>query len=188
MPASFLKNYPRLFYFNLRCKDGKPHAPRSLIGIRAGIHRYLTSPKVNRKMNILTDAEFTSKKCEAIEKQDMIKLRQHFDRRTPERLQQEVWFNVMYYFGFRGREMIAQLEMCSFNVDNDEKQRQYLYVNHQTLSKNVKASLSQKEFENLANASCMMLLILKVLVQSQYSFSTNRNAHHQITSDFRNLR
>ena len=43
MPASFLNKYLRLFYFSLKRKDGIPYAPRSLIGIRAAINRYLIS-------------------------------------------------------------------------------------------------------------------------------------------------
>ena len=45
MPATFLNKYLRLFYFSLKCKDGSPYTPRSLIGIRAAIHRYLISRK-----------------------------------------------------------------------------------------------------------------------------------------------
>ena len=38
--------------------DVDPYSPRSLIGIRAAIHRYLTGPDVDRKLNILQDPEF----------------------------------------------------------------------------------------------------------------------------------
>ena len=58
MPVKFLANYLRFFYFNLRCKDGTFYAPRSLIGIRASLHRYLTSCEVDRGINILKDKEF----------------------------------------------------------------------------------------------------------------------------------
>lgn len=167
MPVSFLNNYLRLFYFSLKCKDGRPYAPRSLIGIRAAIHRYLISPKVNRKINILADVEFTranamlktmigkwlregkkSKTFDAIEKNDMEKIRKYFDRSSPISLQHEVWYNIVYYFGLRGRETISQLDMNSLRLETDETGRRFLFINHQTLSKNVKASLSQKEFED----------------------------------------
>ena len=58
MPATFLNSYLRLFYYSLGCKDGRPYAPRSLIGIRAAIQRFFNSPKVNRKINIISDQEF----------------------------------------------------------------------------------------------------------------------------------
>ena len=58
MPVSFLALYLRYFYFHLRCKDGRPYSPRSLIGIRAAIHRHLTSSDVNRCINIMKDSEF----------------------------------------------------------------------------------------------------------------------------------
>ncbi|MEL7309423.1 MAG: DUF3504 domain-containing protein, partial [Pseudomonadota bacterium] len=168
MPVSFLNKYLRLFYFSLKCKDGRPYAPRSLIGIRAAIHRYLISPKVNRKINILHDVEFTranamlktmigkwlregrkSKTFDAIEKNDLEKIRRYFDRSSPISLQHEVWYNLVYYFGFRGRETISQLKMNSLSLETDETGRRFLFINHQTLSKNVKASLSQKEFEDI---------------------------------------
>jgi len=168
MPASFLSNYLRLYYFRLRCKDGRPYAPRSLIGIRAAIHRYLISPKVNRPINILKDQEFNrangmiktmigkwlregqkSKRYDAIEKGDLMKIRNYFDRSCPVTLQHEIWFNMMYYFGFRGRETIAQLNMDSFDIRKDDTGRSFLYIKHQLLTKSVKASLSQKQFENI---------------------------------------
>ena len=171
MPATFLNKYLRLFYFSLKCKDGSPYAPRSLIGIRAAIHRYLISPKVDRKINILIDREFNranamlktmigkslrhgkkSKTFEAIEENDMKKIRSYFDRSSPVKLQQEIWFNIMYHFGFRGRETTSQLNLNSFTLQTDETGRRFIFVNHQTLSKNVKASLSQKEFEDVKNA------------------------------------
>ena len=58
MPVRFLSQYLRYFYYRLKRKDGVPYAPRSLIGIRAAIHRYLTGPEVKRSINILNDTEF----------------------------------------------------------------------------------------------------------------------------------
>ena len=102
MPVRFLADYLRYFYFSLRCKDGSFYAPRSLVGIRASIHRYLTSAEVNRQINILKDREFCranavlkamvgkwihegnkSKSYPAIEPSDMTKLRRYFTRTTP---------------------------------------------------------------------------------------------------------
>lgn len=171
MPVSFLALYLRYFYFHLRCKDGRPYSPRSLIGIRAAIHRHLTSSDVNRCINIMKDSEFDrankmlktmigkwlkegskSKQFCTIEKGDLKKIRVYFDRSTPEVLQQEIWFMLSFYFGFRGREVLSNLKMDHLSVGVDEDQRRYIFINHQYLSKNVKASLSQKEFLNLQNA------------------------------------
>lgn len=171
MPVSFLALYLRFFYFNLRCKDGRPYSPRSLIGIRAAIHRHLTSPEVNRSINIMKDSQFDrangmlktmigkwlkegskSKQFDTIEKGDFKKIRLYFDRSTAEILQQEIWFTLSFYFGFRGREVLSNLKMDHLSVGTDEDQREYVFINHQYLSKNVKASLSQKEFANFQTA------------------------------------
>jgi len=171
MPVSFLALYLRYFYFHLRCKDGRPYSPRSLIGIRAAIHRYLTSAEINRCVNILKDSEFDrangmlktmigkwlkegskSKQFDTIEHGDLKKIRAYFNRSTPEILQQEIWFVLSFYFGFRGREVLTNLKMSHLSVGIDEDERKYIFINHQYLSKNVKASLSQKEFLNFQKA------------------------------------
>ena len=48
----------RKFYAEVKSKDGKVLSPSSLTGIRAAIHRLLTSPPLNRSLNIITDKEF----------------------------------------------------------------------------------------------------------------------------------
>jgi integrase len=171
MPAMILAQYLRLFYFNLKCKDGSPYSPRTLIGIRAAIQRYLTNPVVNRKINIMNDPEFTrangllkamvgkwlkdGKKGQhfaAIEPEDLTKIRNHFDRQNPVSLQQEVWFNLVFFLGLRGREILCSLKKSAVYIQTDSESRRYCCINEEYLSKNVKASLSQKEFENLKTA------------------------------------
>ena len=39
-----------------------------------------------------------------IEQSDMKKLNEYFNRSDPVRLQDEVFFSLCYFFGFRGRE------------------------------------------------------------------------------------
>ena len=168
MPSKYLAEYLRFFYFNLRTKSGEPYSPNSLVGIRAAIHRYLTSADVGRQDNILTDRSFTranatlkvmvklwlksgksSNKFPPIDDNDMKKIKNFFDRSNSEILQQEVWFNITWYFGLRGRETVSQLNKHSFEIDEDGEGRKFASINHNVLSKNIKASLSNTEFENL---------------------------------------
>ena len=93
-----------------------------------------------------------SKQFDTIEKGDFKKIRLYFDRSTAEILQKEIWFTLSFYFGFRGREVLSNLKMDHLSVGTDEDQREYVFINHQYLSKNVKASLSQKEFANFQTA------------------------------------
>ena len=54
----FQNDYLRLFYANLRKKDGTYYTPSSLVCVRAAIHRQLTSPNVDANVNILNDEPF----------------------------------------------------------------------------------------------------------------------------------
>ena len=153
MPVRFLSQYLRYFYHNLLRKDGRPYAPRSLIRI----HRYLSGPEVNRNINILVDKEFVranmtlkaqvgtwlkseakERPFECIVQSDIEKLGQHFDRSTPERLQDEIWFNITQQFGLRGRETISQLNRSSIAFNNDADGHRFAFLRHCTVSKNVK--------------------------------------------------
>ena len=51
VPCKILNDYLRLFYSEIRRKDGLSYSPSSLIGIRAGLHRHLKSPDVNSETN-----------------------------------------------------------------------------------------------------------------------------------------
>ena len=165
LPVEVLADYLRFYYFSLKTKEGRFYSPNSLVEIRAAIHRYLTGSSVNRKINILKDEAFrrangtlkamvgcwlknserTESGYKAIEPSDMETLNRYFNASTPTRLQQQVWFYITYYFGLRGRETLPQLkkDCISFAIDSDG--REYAYLNHNTLSKNVKASLDIKE-------------------------------------------
>ena len=138
MPTRFLADYLRYFCFNLRCQNGTFFSQRSLVCYRASIQRYLTSPEVNRNINILKDAEFNrangvlkamvgkwikeghkAKKFPAIEPEDLNRMRNYFNRKNPDSLQHEVWFNITYYFGLRGREIVCQLSKDDLEIDSD---------------------------------------------------------------------
>lgn len=171
-PVKILSNYLSYYYFNLKRKDSKPYSPTTLICIRASIQRYLSGPTVNRNINIIDDVSFkrsngilkamvkkwlkddgsTSKQFEAIESEDMEKMRQYFNRENSIKLQQEAWFSIVYHFALRGREVIRDLKRKSISFAKDASGKKFAYINQTYLSKNIKSSLSSKEFENLSQA------------------------------------
>ena len=54
------------------------------------------------------------KHYDAIESDDLKKLGKHFDRSNPVRLQEEVYINIIYYYGNRGREWMRGLRFDFF--------------------------------------------------------------------------
>ena len=92
----------RKFYTEVKSKNGQPLTPSTLTGIRAVIHRQLTSAPISRSMNIMQDSEFLSAnkmfetKCKLYTKEmnpkpthkssiaagDMLKLRGYFSEGT----------------------------------------------------------------------------------------------------------
>ena len=48
------------FYAEVKSEKGQPLTPSTLTGIRAAIHRQLTSAPISRSMNIMQDSEFLS--------------------------------------------------------------------------------------------------------------------------------
>lgn len=171
IPITVLNNYLRYFYAQLRTADDKFYAPATLICIRAGLHRHfmLFRPDVN----IIGDVRFAKANrmlvsmvrkfkasCQpkrndvfpAIEKNDLRKMMQHFDRSNGEILQQEVMFHLIYHFGLRGRETLPHLSKSSFHIFTDSDGLRYVALNHELLSKNAKASLKTSEHEDLKKA------------------------------------
>ena len=72
----------------------------------------------------------------------MDKLRQYFDRSTPEKLQ-EVYFNIEYYLGTRGREWIRHLRKNQIYICFDSNGRKYVdFPNLHTIQKNEQPSIS----------------------------------------------
>ena len=49
----------------------------------------------------------------------MDKLQLYFNRTTPQRLQDEFFFNLLYHFGFRGREWLRSLDKSSIIIGNN---------------------------------------------------------------------
>ena len=174
VPNEILCNYLRLFYAQLRTKEGSYYSPPSLICYRAAIHRHLTSCEVNRKINICCDEDFKranailaamigeykkagikkTKPYGKISDSDMIKLNEYFKshRSTPQEKQLIVAFNIMYYFCLRGRETLRSLKQNSIGFDIDDSGKEYAFIQTSMLSKNVKASLNAKDFEDIKGA------------------------------------
>ena len=171
VPIGILDTYLRYFYSELKTKDGKYYAPASLVCIRAGIHRYfmLNRPEVNvngdqrfvksnRMLKTMVAKYKTSNqvknadKYPAVAKEDLLKIREYFDRHNSEVLQEEVMFNLIFHFALRGRETLPLLTRDSISVATDADGKRYLKLNHELLSKNAKASLKNSEYEDLKKA------------------------------------
>lgn len=93
-----------------------------------------------------------AKQFSGIQPADQTKIGNYFDRSTPVIIQQEVWFSIVYHFGLRGRELLASFTKDMFEINIDSDGFKYIEIRCDLLSKNVKASLSQKEYENLRSA------------------------------------
>lgn len=72
----------------------------------------------------------------------------YFDEKTPTTLQHQVWFYLTYYFGLRGRETLPQLNKDSIAFAVDSEGQDFAFLNHNVLSKNVKASLNLKDYSD----------------------------------------
>jgi len=171
IPIRILDNYLRYFFSELRTKDGKYYAPASLVCFRAAIHRYFLL--IRSDIYIIGDIRFRrshqmlkamvakykksgqtkpEETYPVIEYEDLRKLKEYFDRMTAEHLQDEVIFNFLFYLGLRGRETLPYLTKESIICEKSSTGRKYLRICHEILSKNARASLDQKEFEDLKKA------------------------------------
>ena len=105
-----------------------------MICFRASIQRYLSSSEVGRIVNIVNGEHFKEAnnmlKCKigqylkangsssnnssvSINDEDLEKLGHYFNRSDAVRLQEEVFFNLLYHFGYRGREWIRDINVSS---------------------------------------------------------------------------
>ena len=139
------------FYAEVRSKTGELLSPSSLRGMRAGLHRVIAGPPLNRPFNISEDIEFlyANKMLEnmckkfmsdptakimhypAIEESDLLKLSKYFKDYTkyPDILQQAVWFCISYLYSRKGREGFRLLTKSSFTIKTDEVGREFLVMN-----------------------------------------------------------
>ena len=170
IPVRYLSQYLRLWYFRMRRNDGGLFAPSTLICARAAIQRHL---QLTRNLNIIEDPNFQlanktlntmiskylnetpednindREKYPAIEQIDLDTLAIYFDRSNPEKLQQEVFYKLMFHFGFRGREWIRyNLTKDSIGFSRDSEGNEYIFLKVPKAQKNVKASTSMKHFQS----------------------------------------
>lgn len=159
----------RKFYAEIKTKDGKKFAPGSLRGIRAGIHRALTSPPFNRNFNILVDKEFIlankmiDNMCKtyinarnekpahypAIAEGDLFKLSSYLAKyqESPEILFHCFWFLLCYLFARRGREGFRDMTRNTFQVKTDDLGYEYLVMATTEKTKNWQGGSSSKAWD-----------------------------------------
>ena len=162
----------RKFYAEVKSEKGQPLTPSTLTGIRAAIHRKLTSAPFSRTINILQDKEFLpankmfEAKCKLYTKEmnpkpmhksaiaagDMTKLREYFSGglgstawTEPERLLEFVWFSICFYFGRRGREGWRELTKQSFGIKKDDSGARYVTEMQTEQTKNYQGGSKQKD-------------------------------------------
>ena len=176
VPDMILNNYLRLFYSSLKKEDGSYYAPQSLICFRAAIQRHLTSPEINRQVNIITGEQFKrangvlksligmylktgsekNEKFSCIADSDLKKIYDYFtsEENVDDRsvLQKRVLFDILLHFQLRGRENLRFLTKDTFGFDKDNEDNEFVYIKTNLLHKNVKASLNSKEFLDLKKA------------------------------------
>lgn len=134
----------RFFYSQLRTKTGDNYSKSSLLCIRAALYRYFRS---ERLFDIINDPQFfhanqilkamikmyyegggIPKTYNAIEENDMKKLREFLDRETPEKLQYEIYFIIMYFLGLRGREWIKRLKRQQIVFQTDSNGKEFIML------------------------------------------------------------
>ena len=169
MPVKYLSQYLRLWYAKSKKTDGSDFAPATLICMRAAIQRFLTSSSVNREINIIDGQEFQlanatlkasialflrqnrgrDASTQAIDEEDLKLLSAYFNRASPERLQHEVFYSLIYHFGYRGREWLRSITKDSVKVCVDECGREYVDLLIPIQEKNVKPSTNRRHFESI---------------------------------------
>ena len=82
-----------------------------------------------------------SKQYQAFEKDNMRKMAAYFERSSPEMLQEETWFSIVYYSGFRRREVARELTPECFQFENDSENKKFVAIKVTYLSKNITESL-----------------------------------------------
>ena len=122
----------RKFYAEVKTEKEQALTPSALTGIRAAVHRHLTSAPLSRNVNILQDRDFMSankmlegkaklftkeqnvkpKHKTSIEYGDMEKLNKYF----MEGQNNGIWFSLCYHFTRRGRKGWRELNKQSFEI------------------------------------------------------------------------
>uniref|UniRef100_A0A1I8G3L1 CCHC-type domain-containing protein n=1 Tax=Macrostomum lignano TaxID=282301 RepID=A0A1I8G3L1_9PLAT len=158
-----LARWIRYFYASKRKPDGGFYSPNTIVGLRAALYRYFMKL---RGLNIIAEPAFHAanlmvkhvcnaylksggriRHYDAIESEDLMKLASYFDRSTPARLQEEVYFNIIFYYGNRGREWLRGLTANSFSKTVLANGMTAIKLQSST-SKNVKGSVDIRDCDD----------------------------------------
>ena len=167
VPEERLNEIMRKFYAEVKNEKKGALTPSALTGIRAAIHRALTSPPFERSINIINDRAFMTAnqmfiaRCKlyyktnnkkpqhkaAIEQADMSLLKTYFgDPATdPVKLQEYVWFSLCFHFGRRGREGWRDLHKNHFVINCDAENKRYVTLAVTESTKNNPGGYKQRD-------------------------------------------
>lgn len=167
MDNSTLDHYLRLFYAEVKNKDGNDYSKSTLLGLRYGLERYLNSPPHNKgitisgnpefkKSNVVLNAKLKSLKQNGkenvqhkppLEPEDLQKLKTSgvFDCSNPLGLLRNVWFSTVLFWCCRGREGQRSLTKESFVFAQDPTGEEYATMTHSEASKNHPGGIKDSE-------------------------------------------
>lgn len=98
-----------------------------------------------------------------VKDEDKDKIQEYFLKHSENNinvLQDEVLFNLIYFFQLRGRENLRSLKRDTFKIELQDG-KEYVQINTTMICKNVKASLSSKEYEDLKKAKMFEIVALQ---------------------------
>ena len=133
------------FYVEVRQENGERYQKTSF-SLRYGIHRHMSLVKnvdiinnpafqVSQKIFVAV-AKFIKRDGKGafahyppIEENDLTKMYEYFDNTSDNvKLQQNVFVDIMLYFGRQGREKIHELKVTDFPATTDSEGKVYLYL------------------------------------------------------------
>ena len=157
----------RKYYAEVKGKDSNTLSPSAMVGLRAALHRHITSPPVSRTINIVKDKEFLRanqmfvaitkkyfqdgnsrpKHKKSIQTADMEKLNAYFLGyvQSPQILTEFVWFLLCFHFGRRGREGWVAMTKTTFQFCDDSEGQEYVTYTATETTKNHQGGYKQKD-------------------------------------------
>ena len=173
LPKNELANLLRSFYAEARTTTGDFYKRTTMLSLRNGLNRHLNYVKRNNDPNaepidLTSDPAFchANNMMKAMKKVlkenskssvdhhppistgDLLTLRKYFlenVKNNPKVLQEQVFVNIIIYFGRRGRENLRQLKVSDFTVTSDSSGRLYLYQVTDELTKNHQDDSDKKD-------------------------------------------
>lgn len=149
LQPNVLNDYLRRFYAQIKSKEGLSYSAQSLIGLRAGIHRYLSSAPYCVSFNIISDSMF--KTANDVIKDKIVIMKQEGKEQprssltlddikllyssytlscdNPTSLLYKVYFDISLHFGCRGREGYRDLKKYHFIFVKDGRNIEYGTLN-----------------------------------------------------------